>query len=209
MPYQGKIKRKVVTQQEDIILLKVCIDQLPCLQSLGNSSYKGLFWRNVSKNFNKQTQSKKTMRQIRNRFKSMNEYYLKIRLSPFFISSQQKRNDVTEEIVFLQTLEECFTQMSYDSKRILNYKGPKTEDAEEPFIDSTLNEILSISTDDTYFSNNASLVDTNEIQYESNLDMLDIFCDKLIFDNLESDDTMFNRRLQLTPIQNVLTNTRM
>lgn len=208
MPYQGKIKRKVVTQQEDIILLRVCIDQLPCLQSLGNSSYKGLFWKNVSNNFNKQTQSNKTMRQIRNRFKSMHEYYLKIRTSTFFKSSQQQRGDVTEEVVFLQTLEECYTQMSYDSNGILNYKVLKTEEAEEKSIDSTLNEILSISTDDTYFSN-ASLADTNEIHYESNLDMLDIFCDKLIFDNLESDEAMFNRRLQLTPIQNVLTNTRM
>lgn len=208
MPYQGKIKRKVVTQQEDIILLRVCIDQLPCLQSLGNSSYKGLFWKNVSNNFNKQTQSNKTMRQIRNRFKSMHEYYLKIRTSTFFKSSQQQRGDVTEEVVFLQTLEECYTQMSYDSKGILSYKVLKTEEAEEKSIDSTLNEILSISTDDTY-SSNASLADTKEIHYESNLDMLDIFCDKLIFDNLESDEAMFNRRLQLTPIQNVLTNTRM
>lgn len=213
MVYHGKIKRKVVTEQEDIILLNVCINLLPCLESLGNSSYKGVFWKNVCKNFNKQTQSNRAVRQIRNRFKSMYEYYLKLKKSNFFESHELKSENLTEEDVFFQALLECFSQIYYDERGILNHRVQKTEKIEykTKTMSSTLDELLSKSKDNTQNNYTTDSIVNNmnsNVPNEASFDLLDVFYDGVTYGYKINGDDMFNRKMQLSPVSNILTNTK-
>lgn len=210
MAYQGKIKRKVVTQKEDIILLKICISQLPCLQKLRSSSYKGLFWKNVSFDFNKQTNSSRPVRQIRNRFKSMHEYYLKMKNTPFLESKLHKAKYMTEEIEFFQTLSQCFTQMYYDDKGVLNSTTQEHKDVhnEEMTLCPSVDELSMLAMDESHYGDHApafSYEVTTKPQNESTYDMVDMIYSKVVQDDpLDVGDFFFSSTILSTPIQNIL-----
>lgn len=212
MPYQGKIKRKVVTQKEDIILLTICINQLPCLKKLRSSSYKGLFWKNVSLDFNIQTNSTRPVRQIRNRFKSMHEYYLKMKSTPFFESKLHEAKYMTEEIVFFQTLSQCFTQMYYDGKGVLNARTQEHKEDlnEEMTLCPSLDELSMIAIDECHYGEHNQTFSyelTSKPQNEATYDMVDMIYSKVVQDDpLDVGDFLFSSTILSTPIQNILAN---
>lgn len=210
MPYQGKIKRKVVTQKEDIILLKICVSHLPCLKKLRSSSYKGLFWKNVSLDFNNQTNSSRPVRQIRNRFKSMHEYYLKMKNTAFLESKLHEAKYITEEVVFFQTLSQCFTQMYYDDKGVLNSRMQEhNEDLnEEMTLCSSPDELSMLAMDECHYGEHNptfSYEVTTKPQNEANYDMVDLIYSKVVQDDpLDVGDFFFTSTILSTPIQNVI-----
>lgn len=212
MTYQGKIKRKVVTQKEDIILLKICINQLPCLNKLHSSLYKGLFWKNVLIDFNKKTNSTRKVRQIRNRFKSMHEYYIKMKNSSLFESRLQEKKYITEEIVFFQTLSQCFSQMYYDDKGILKSRTQKDkeEQNEEMTLCPSLDEVSTMPIEECCYADNNQLFSyeiTSKPQKESTYDMVDMIYNKVVHDDpLDIGDFSFSSNILSTPIQNILAN---
>lgn len=212
MTYQGKIKRKVVTQKEDIILLKICINQLPCLNKLHSSLYKGLFWKNVLIDFNKKTNSTRTVRQIRNRFKSMHEYYIKMKNSSLFEIKLQEKKYITEEIVFFQTLSQCFSQMYYDDKGILKSRTQKDkeEQNEEMTLCPSLDEVSTMPIEECCYADNNQLFSyeiTSKPQKESTYDMVDMIYNKVVHDDpLDIGDFSFSSNILSTPIQNILAN---
>lgn len=76
---------------------------------------------------------------------------------------------------------------------------------------STLDELLSKSKDNTQNNYTTDSIVNNmnsNVPNEASFDLLDVFYDGVTYGYKINGDDMFNRKMQLSPVSNILTNTK-
>lgn len=132
--------------------------------------------------------------------------------SSFFESKLQEKKYITEEIVFFQTLSQCFSQMYYDDKGILKSRTQKDkeEQNEEMTLCPSLDEVSTMPIEECCYADNNQLFSyeiTSKPQKESNYDMVDMIYNKVVHDDpLDIGDFSFSSNILSTPILNILAN---
>lgn len=179
MPAQTKLKRKSTSLNEDVLLLEVCLENLDCLHNLENSCYKSLFWKTVTDVLSKCSDYYKNTRQIRDRFKRIYSYYIKIKNTPFFDS---KLNSNEKDSHFFKVMDECFSKIYYNKSGILTLivknEEPEIQKSKQDWLETFLNGLA--PSDDEQLLQRTEMVSymceiNNEGTYQTAAEMLDQF----------------------------------
>lgn len=107
-----KLKRRVFSLSEDFLLLSLCIQQLNTLRNYNNYKRKTEFWRDVHYYFNLSVGTKKTIRQLRKRIKTLYNYYCKIKPAFNFNGALLKNGSKSSD--FYKLMCETFEKIRYD-----------------------------------------------------------------------------------------------
>lgn len=103
----------------DILFIKICINNINLLELYYFKKYKSEFWKNVCFEYNKYSNaSPKTCKQLRDKFKYIYKNYLTVWRIQF--SSNTDLNAL--EISFKQVLDICFNYIGYDDEGTLCLK---------------------------------------------------------------------------------------